>query len=150
MSRFLLGLGNPSMSDDSIGLRLAEHFFDVAPNGFEAVDMAHDSLRLLFYCEPTTEKIVVVDCVEMNLAPGEFQIFTPEDVESKKELSGFSTHEGDVLKAVELGRQLGYTIPPITIVGIQPANTAFGFELSPELGARYSEYIDELNRLMSV
>jgi hydrogenase maturation protease len=149
VAKFFLGLGNPSMSDDSVGLRLVEHFFDKAPNGFEAVDMAHDSLRILFYCEPGTEQIVVVDCVDMGLAAGEYRIFRPENVESLKEISGFSTHEGDVLKALELGRQLGYTIPPVTIFGIQPENTAFGFDLSAQVSARYDEYVRELSSLMS-
>jgi hydrogenase maturation protease len=149
MARYLLGLGNPSMSDDSVGLRLAEHFFDKAVNGYEAVDMAHDSMRILFYCEPGTEKIIVVDCVEMGLVPGEFRIFEPNDVETTKELAGISTHEGDVLKALELGKQLGYSIPPITIMGIQPEVTTFGFDLSANVAARYENYIAVLKDLMS-
>jgi hydrogenase maturation protease len=148
MAKYLLGLGNPSMSDDSVGLRLAESFFDKFLNGFESVDMAHDSMRILFYCEPSTERIIVVDCVEMGLAAGEYRVFRPDDVETKKDLAGMSTHEGDVLKAIELGRQLGYTIPPITIVGIQPEVTSFGFELSPPVAARYEEYVATLESLM--
>lgn len=148
MSKYLLGLGNPSMADDSVGLRLAEEFFDQAPNGFEAVDMAHDSMRMLFYCEPGTEQIIVVDCVDMGLEPGAFRVFAPEDVESQKEIGNMSTHEGDVLKVIELGRQLGYHVPPVKIFGVQPENTCFGFDLSPALQENYDVYVQELKSIM--
>lgn len=137
------------MSDDSIGLRLVEHFFDKAPNGYHAADMAHDSLRTLFYCERGTERIIIVDCVEMGIEPGDFRVFSPSDVESVKELSGFSTHEGDVLKALELGRQLGYAIPPVLIMGIQPERTDFGFELTPKVAAKFDSYVHKLLELMN-
>jgi hydrogenase maturation protease len=150
MSKFILGLGNPSMADDSVGLRLVEEFFENAPNGFESMDMAHDSMRLLFHCEPTTERIIVVDCVEMGLEPGEFRVFVPEDVESQKDLGYISTHEGDVLKVIELGRQLGYHIPPIQIFGIQPQNVGFGLELSHALQVKYDVYVRELKAMMAV
>jgi hydrogenase maturation protease len=149
MTKYLLGLGNPSMSDDSVGLRLVERFFETAPGGFEAMDMAHDSMRLLFYCEPTTERIIVVDCVDMGLQAGEYRIFTPDQVDTHKELENFSTHEGDLLKVVELGRQLGYHIPPIQILGIQPENVQFGFELSEPVNQNFSTYIRELEHAMS-
>ncbi len=149
MAKYLLGLGNPSMSDDSVGLRLVERFFEKAPGGFEAMDMAHDSMRLLFYCEPTTERIIVVDCVDMGLTAGEYRIFTPSEVNTHKELENFSTHEGDLLKVVELGRQLGYHIPPIQILGIQPANMEFGFELSEAVNQNFSTYVRELEHVMA-
>jgi hydrogenase maturation protease len=150
MKNFLLGLGNPSMGDDAVGLLLVERFFDAAPGGFEAVDMAHDGMRLLFYCLPETGRIIVVDCVEMGLEPGAFCIFRPEDVESTKQLAGISTHEGDVLKVIELGRQLGYPIPEILVFGVQPLSTKFGLELSQPLAARFEEYVAELAKMMSI
>ena len=57
----------------------------------------------------------------MGLAPGDVRFFTPDEVETTKALAGISTHEGDVLKVLELARAAGYTVPRLRIMGIEPA-----------------------------
>jgi len=69
--RYLIGIGNFSMADDGIGLRLIERIVQEGLDcGFEAVDLADEGFRLLFYLNEGTEKIVLVDAVEMGLPPG--------------------------------------------------------------------------------
>ena len=130
------------MSDDGIGLRLVEHIARGGrEQGFEAAALADEGTRLFFYLTEDTEKIVIVDAVDMGLEPGDYRLFKPEDVESRKIMRGLTTHEGDILKVLELAASLGYPIPEITILGIQPGNLGPGLELSPALESRFEAYL---------
>jgi hydrogenase maturation protease len=140
--RYIIGLGNYSMADDGIGLRIVEH---IAQNGleqgFEAVDLADEGMRLLFYLEEETEKIVLIDAVDLGLPPGEYRLFKPEDVDSGKDLKRLTTHESDILAILKIARSLDYPIPPVTILGIQPEVLDPGMELSPALQKRFDAYV---------
>jgi len=141
--RYLLGLGNYAMGDDSIGLRIVEHIAENnLESGFEAVEVGNNGMQVLTYFEPETDLIVVVDAAEIGEAPGTWKAFAPEDVESHKVVGNISTHEGDVLKLIELARKIDQPIPPIRIIAIQPKSMTMEDSLSPELEARFSEYIE--------
>ena len=141
--RYIIGIGNYRMADDGIGLRIVEHIVRNGwDRGFEAVDIADEGTRLLFYLECETEKIVLIDAVDMGLAAGEYRLFEPKDVDTTKEMRGLSTHEGDALKVIEFARTLGYFIPPLVILGIQPGNLDAGPELSPPLQKRFDTYLE--------
>jgi hydrogenase maturation protease len=140
--RYIIDIGNYSMADDGIGLRIVEH---IAQNGldcgFNAIDIADEGMRLLFYLNEETEKIVLVDAVDLGLPPGEFRLFKPEDVTSTKELGKLTTHESDILEILRFAKSLGYRLPPITILGIQPEDLSPGLELSPALRERFDAYL---------
>jgi len=127
--------------DDAVGPRVVEH---VVVNGlerdFEAVDLSTDALRLAAYLNAETEALLVIDAAQLGLPPGDYRFFSPDEVETQKELSGLTTHEGDVLKVLELARDAGLPIPPVAIMGIEPDDMESGIELSECLGARVPAY----------
>jgi hydrogenase maturation protease len=84
--------------------------------------------------------VLVVDAAHLGLAPGDFRFFSPDEVETQKELSGLTTHEGDVLKVVELARGAGYPIPPVAVMGIEPCEMGDGMTLSERLEERLPAY----------
>jgi len=140
--RYIIGIGNSSMADDGIGLRVVEHIVQNGlDRGFDAVDLADEGIRLLFYLNKETEKIVLVDAADLGLPPGEFRLFKPEDVASTKEMKRLTTHESDVLAILDLARRLGYVLPPITILGIQPGDLSPRLDLSPALRERFDTYL---------
>ncbi len=140
--RYIIGIGNYSMADDGIGLRIVEH---IARNGldrgFETIDLADEGMRLLFYLNAETERIVLIDAVDLGLRPGEYRLFKPEDVESTQEMKRLTTHESDILAILKFAQSLGYRLPPITILGIQPEDLSQGMELSPALQRQLSTYL---------
>lgn len=149
--RYLIGIGNYSKGDDGIGLRIVEK---IAENGlnkdFEVIDIADDGYKLLNYFVVGTDRIVLVDAVRMGLEPGAVRVFSADAVTSTKLLAGMSTHEGDVLRVIQMGRDLGLPIPPTTIVGIEPQRMELIMELSEALAARFNEYLDcALNAMKS-
>ncbi len=140
--KYLLGLGNYAMGDDGIGLRIVEHIAEQRlDNGFEAVEVGNNGVLVLTYFREDTDLLVVVDAVQFGGEPGEFTVFTPDEVESHKVTAGISTHEGDILKLIALAKQIDQPIPPMRILAIQPASMKADQGLSPELEARFQEYV---------
>ncbi len=141
--RYLIGVGAWAMGDDGIGLRVVE---EIARAGratdFEAVDLSGGGVDLLAYFTPETEAIVLVDAVRAGRAPGEWVVFDAADAETRKVLSGRTTHEGDLLQAIELGRALGMPVPPIRVLGIEPERVEPGMDLSPRLAANLAAYVE--------
>jgi hydrogenase maturation protease len=141
--RYLVGFGNYTARDDGIGVRVVEHIAARGlDRGFRALDLATNSLNLLSYLQPETEAMLIVDSARMDEAPGTVRFFAPSEVETRKTQAGFSTHEGDVLKVLDLAAQLNYPIPRILIMGVEPASTDSGVGLTKALEDRFQEYVE--------
>ena len=140
--RYLVGIGTYHGRDDSIGLRVAEAIAERGlDRGFAAIDLGGNLLDLVHYLGEETEAVLVVDAARMGCAPGEYAFFTPDEVTSRKPSAGVSTHEGDLLKVLEFASALGRPLPPLTVLGVEPAEIGEGAELSDALAARFEEYI---------
>ena len=139
--RYLVGVGSYMAGDDAVGPRVVEHVVaNGLDSGFVAVDLSTDALSLVAYLNADTEAVLVVDAAHLGLAPGDFRIFSPDEVETQKAVSGLTTHEGDVLKVLELAREAGYSIPPFAVMGIEPREMGSGMMLSECLEERLPAY----------
>ena len=140
--RYLIGIGTYMAMDDSIGLRVAEAISAGGlDHGFRAIEMGGNLVDLIHYLEADTERVLIVDSANMGSAPGEFAFFTPQQVVTRKAEAGISTHEGDLLKVLELAEALGQPLPPVMILGVQPGDMNGEVGLSPELTAWFDEYV---------
>jgi hydrogenase maturation protease len=143
MNKYLIGFGNYARQDDGIGLRVVEHIVDNGlDEGFQAIEAGNDGLSVLPYFADDTGKILIVDCGLMGLKPGECRIFDVNEVISRKETTGISTHEGDVVKLVALAEKLGCPVPPLRIMAIQPESMEMDSTLSDTLAAKFDQYIE--------
>ncbi len=114
-NRYIIGLGNYARGDDSIGLRVIEHIIDHnLDDDFKAVEIGNDGLRLMNYFESDTDKIVLVDCALIDQESGEYMTFDIKELNTRKHVDGFSTHEGDILKVAEMARNMQFPIPPMS------------------------------------
>jgi hydrogenase maturation protease len=95
---------------------------------------------LVAYLNDETEAVLVVDAAHLGLSPGEYRFFTPDEVETQKQTGGLTTHEGDVLKVLDMAREAGYPIPPVAVMGIEPCDMGSGTELSESLAVRVPAY----------
>lgn len=138
----VLGLGNPLMSDEGIGVRLLDRLAASADKypSVDFVDGGTGGLSMLYHLEGR-HKVVIVDCAYMGADPGEIRKFRPDQARSIKKLASQSLHEQDVLKIISLARELGQCPEQVVIFGIQPQNTALGHELSSRLADRMNHYI---------
>ncbi len=143
----VLGLGNPLMSDEGIGVFLISRLSMLADSfpSVEFADAGTGGMSLLHYFEGR-DKVVIIDCANMNEEPGKIKRFTPAQVKSVKQLAHFSLHEQDLLKIIEIAKQLGQCPKKIVIFGIQPKNVSFGQSLSEELEQKIDDYISVISK----
>jgi len=140
--RYLAGIGTYYGFDDSIGLRVAEAVSEAGLDcGFRVLDLGGNVLDLVHHLGSDTRSVLVVDAARMGLAPGEFALFAPEQAATRKELAGVSTHEGDLMRVLALAEVHSGRRPPVTVLGIEPAEIRAELGLSPELERRFDEYV---------
>lgn len=141
----VIGLGNPLMGDEGIGIRLvaelaalAEHFPDT-----EFLDLGTSGMAVV-HALAGRRKAILLDCAFMREAPGTLRRFAPEEVRSGKIERSFTMHEGDLLQFLELARVLGDAPDDIVLFGIEPEGVSPGEGLSATLAARVGEYAEAI------
>jgi hydrogenase maturation protease len=138
----VLGMGNPILTDDSVGVRLAR---DVRTNlaGRRDVDVVDEcSVGGLNLLDLLTgyDRAVILDAIHTrDGAPGDCYQFTAAALRPTLNLS--NVHDANVATALALGRQLGHRLPrdeDIHVFAVEVADDlTFGTELSRELAPHY-------------
>ena len=88
------------------------------------------------------KKAIIIDCANMEQEPGQIKKFSPDEVKSVKQLAHQSLHEQDLLKIIEIAKQLDQCPEEIVIFGIQPKNIELDQTLSLELTQKIDNYIN--------
>ena len=157
----IIGIGNSLMSDDGIGPRLLKELrvhsqFKDDPDAtgrpqVDLIELGSGGMSVLHYLAQY-KRAIIVDSGNMDLSPGEFRVFSPDEVTSVKFLSGQSLHEFDLLQAISMSQKLGECPDELMIMAIQPVTVGWGEGLSLELEKNVPIYLSELvtlaNRLM--
>ncbi len=125
----ILGVGNPLMSDDGVGIAVVEQLWrEPLLEDVEVVDAGTGGLDLI-HLIAEAEAALLIDAVDMGAEPGTLRWLTPEEVKQDGAPLRLSLHEtrlGPLLQWLEL---LG-NCPPVSILGIQPASIQPGMGLS--------------------
>ncbi len=137
-----LGLGNPLMADEGIGVRLVVQLSRSAAEhpDVEFIDAGTGGLAVLHHIEGR-RKAIFIDCAYMGEEPGAIRRFTPQEVCSSKVLAHQSLHEADLLRILDMSRQLGQAPDQVVIFGIQPRRIEPSLDLSSVLENRIDEYL---------
>ena len=94
----VLGLGNPLMSDEGVGVFVVERLL-ADQEKYPAVDFidAGTGGMAILHLIADRKKVIIVDCAYMEAEPGTIKRFTHDDVKSVKKLAHLSLHEVDIL-----------------------------------------------------
>jgi hydrogenase maturation protease len=143
----VLGLGNPLMGDEGIGVHLIERLAASAAEypSVDFIDAGTGGLSILHYLDGR-RKAIIIDCAFMDEPPGAIRRFTPEEVRSRKVLAHQSLHEADLMRIIAMARQLGQAPEQIVIFGIQPEQVQLGGELSRTLVEKIDEHVSLILR----
>jgi hydrogenase maturation protease len=117
----ILGIGNMLRSDDGLGvhvIRYMEETGTVLPEGVELMDGGTAGFDLLGLIEKF-DKIVIVDALKADDAPGSIYRFTPDHAVETR--SRFSMHEVGIMEVIRYLRLMDHN-PEIEFVGIVPEN----------------------------
>ena len=141
----VLGLGNPFMADEGIGVYLVDRLVSAAErcSGVDFIDAGTGGMSVLHLIEGRG-KAIFIDCAFMNEVPGTLRRFTPEEVRSTKVLAHQSLHDADLLRILSLAEQLGQCPEEVVIFGIQPEVVEMRQGLSVSLMDKTEYYLSEI------
>ena len=143
MKTLVLGLGNPILSDDGIGIKLAREIkkrindvdvIEASAAGFRIID------QILGY-----DKIILIDAIKTGKWKiGSLHLYKPEDF--KKTKHGSSVHDIGFFQALEIYRNEGEKVPEvIKIYGIEVELTdVFSEEFTAELEKAFPQILERI------
>jgi len=137
MKTLLLGLGNPIVGDDAIGIKIVEWLQKTTelPNTTVDSDISLSGIGLVEQFRGYDQVIIVDSMVTGKHPPGTVKTLHPDQFLSSHHTSDF--HNMDFFTALDWGYQNFDDIPPkekITIIGIEIQFVQeFSEELSPEI-----------------
>jgi hydrogenase maturation protease len=141
----IIGIGNPLMGDDGVGIAAAERLAAMAlPEGVEVVDGGTGGLTLLDLMAGA-DKVILIDAVSMGKAPGAVIRFTPDEVVLAEDESVLSLHESGLPAVFSLGREMNLLPPEVAIFGVEPASVEWRMGLSPEVEAALEELVERVS-----
>jgi hydrogenase maturation protease len=148
MKTLVLGIGSPIMSDDSIGLRVAE---EIRSLGLEEVDVQDHSTSGLDVIEIVLdyERVIVVDAIiTKRFPPGTSRILTTADFSHT--VSSGSPHEINIFTAIELGKSVhpGRMPKEIVLVAVEVADVmTVSEDMSPEVERAIPSIVEKVRSL---
>ena len=143
----IIGIGNPMMADDGIGPRLISELRGSVP-GVDLIDMGTGGMQLV-HVLAGYDVVLIIDSADMGLSPGESRVFSPGDVVSFKETRPYSLHDWDLMRSIEISRQLGEAPERILILAIQPGCLDMREGLSPVVEKRVPGYVEEVKTALA-
>jgi hydrogenase maturation protease len=147
----LLGLGNPILTDDGIGVyvvrAVADRWTGVARSAGASVDFQEacvGGLRLLEVIAGY-DRLILVDAIQTpDGAPGQIHRLSVDDLQSS--LHAGSTHDLSFQGALAWGRRIGMALPPddaITIIAVEAEDVlTFGEALTSAVAAAFPDVVE--------
>jgi hydrogenase maturation protease len=135
MSTLVLGLGNPILSDDGVGISVARKLKEEKPE-LEVVETSEGGIALLDYVAGY-DKLVIIDAIKTGKGkPGELYKLALEDLKPAHDFS--SSHGVDIATALEVGEALGCVMPrSVSIYAVEiKEDTAFREHCTREVEER--------------
>ncbi len=138
----VVGLGNPLLTDDAIGVRAAELLATrLATTGVDVVQSAWGGMRFVDLLAGY-DRAIIVDAIEWRHGPpGTIYRLTPD--EAIPTLRAVSYHDVSLGTALALGRTLDIPLPSETVffaVEAQETRT-FGEQMTPAVQAALPELV---------
>jgi hydrogenase maturation protease len=146
----LLGMGNPILSDDAVGIRLAEGLgrrLRPRPDLVVREECCTGGLELLDVVAGF-DRLIVLDAIKTTDGrPGDWYRFDGTALRETMHLN--NVHDANFATAMELGRRIGVRLPDdedIHVLAVEIRdNMTFGDRLSAELEAALPDLIDEMH-----
>jgi len=151
----VLGIGNILLKDEGVGVHAvrdltarAERGRPTLPDDVELYDGGTFGIDLLDTIA-NRRKVIVIDAVRADAAPGTVLRFTAADL-VRPGRPDLSLHQVGLFETLAMARQLGCAPEEVVIFGIVPMALEPGLELSPQVAAVVPRVVDlvlaELNK----
>lgn len=144
MKTLVLGLGNPILTDDGVGIHVVRALATRLSH-WPNVEVAEASLGGLRLLEAVTgyERVILIDAIQTREGKvGKVYRFAPADFQRCLHVS--SSHDLDLGTALKLGEQMGFSMPQeivIFAVEVQDVLT-FGEQCTPQVQAAIPSVVE--------
>jgi hydrogenase maturation protease len=135
LKTLVLGIGNPIVTDDSVGLKVARLIKDRRPD-LDVVEACSGAMGLFDYVIDQ-DRVILIDSIKTEHGvPGEVYRMTVGDLNPT--MKQLSSHGLDIASALKIGEGLGYKMPEtVNVYAIQVKdNIRFGEECTAEVAER--------------
>ena len=147
----LLGMGNPILCDDAVGIRLANYLGEWLAHvpGLSVLEECSVGGLNILEVVAGYERLIILDSIKTGGAePGYWYRFTGESLRETMHLD--SVHDTNLATALALGRKLGVKLPEdkdihIFAVEVQD-NITFSEQMTEPLERGFLEYAEEIYR----
>lgn len=135
MNTLILGIGNPILTDDGVGIKIAQKVKEENPE-LEVIETSEAGITLLDFIVGY-DKLVIIDSIKTKEGkPGDLYKLELEDLKPSKD--SLLSHSIGIATAFELGQKLGYRMPKhasIYAVNVKD-NTTFGENCTQKIRKR--------------
>ncbi len=130
----ILGVGNPILGDEGFGVHVARRLKEIKlPDGIVVSEGHVGGFDLLGALEGA-RRVIVVDVMIKELAPGEICFFRPEHGFTEPGKRIISFHQVGVLELVQMWRLLGHE-PEVYFLVTRPEKLTWSTEMSAPVEA---------------
>ena len=150
MKTVVLGLGNSILSDDGVGIRVAQEIGEKLNDPQVTITETSEAGLSLLDSIAGYDRVIIIDAIQTKEGKaGRIYRMGPEDFCSSKHLS--SPHQINLVTALELGKMLDLAMPQkITIFAVEAKDiTNFSEKCTPEVERAIPEVVkmvlEELN-----
>ena len=140
----ILGIGNPLLGDDGLGVRAVDILAgcDLPPQ-VSVMEAGTPGWGLATWLEGCS-RAIIIDAVHMGRAPGTWRRFGPQDARLIAQDEVISLHEPGLANGLELAQALDLLPEEILIYGVEPGCCEPGQELSPAVISALPELVDAI------
>jgi len=137
----VLGLGNPLLRDDGVGLAILESLRrqpGEEGSGAEFLDGGTQGLNLLA-CLEGRRTLILLDALQLGKEPGAVSVLDARQVAEIGAPRAATAHEGNAGELLAAAALLGELPEQVFLVGIEPQKLTAGVGLSPLVEAAVPE-----------
>lgn len=129
MKTIVLGVGNPILKDDGVGIHVAEALKQMVNRENIAIEEAYTGGMSLLEMMVGYDRAIIIDAIKMKGDVGRVIRLCPEDLAT---VHSCNPHDISLSEALKIAEEMGIAIPKeIVVIGIVVDKTfSFGEELS--------------------
>ena len=145
MNTLILGIGNPILTDDGGGIKIAQKLKEENPE-LEVIETSEAGIALLDFIVGY-DKLIIIDSIKTKKGkPGDLYQLELGDLKPSKDFS--SSHGISIATAFELGQRLGYRMPKfVSIYAVEiKDNTTFGEKCTEEVEQKIPFIVKQIMR----
>ena len=145
----IIGIGNPSAGDDSVGLLIARKLKTLHLSEVSIVEAGMAPLDILHLLEGTTSAILVDATISGQEVGTITRLELPRDMHQLTHFSwssSSSTHQFGLAHSLMLGHELRTLPQHLTIYGVELGRTTLGTTLSPQVSQALDQIVARISQ----